>query len=291
MVRRVTLAVSVLALAAHAAVAQQRHALTIRDFLSVERPGEPAISPDGRWVAYNVTTPDLAAYRKRTDLWLVATAGGAPRRISTEALGGRSARWSPDGKSLAYVTTRGGTSQVWIFETARGTRRQLTRLSTGADGPVWAPEGGMLAFVSQVYPDCAVDACDQRRAHEEETKPSKARIYDQLLYRHWNAWSDGTRSHLFVVAAAGGVPRDLLAGKDYDTPLPPFGGSADYAWSPDGKELAFTTKVGRDQAWTTNSDIYTIPATGGEPVNLTSDLPGAESAPAYSPDGRFLSFL
>jgi dipeptidyl aminopeptidase/acylaminoacyl peptidase len=291
MMRRIALAIFVVSLAAHPARAQQSHAMTIRDFLSVARPGEPAISPDGRWVAYNVTTPDLATYRKRTDLWLVAAAGGEPRRISTEALGGRSARWSPDGTAVAYVTTRGGAPQVWVFEPATGARRQLTRLSTGADGPVWAPTGRLLAFVSQIHPGCADDACNQRRAREDERKPSRVRIYDQLLYRHWNAWDDGLRSHLFVVPAGGGTARDLLTGKDYDTPVPPFGGSADYAWSPDGRELAFTTKVGRDQAWTTNSDIYTVPVAGGEPVNVTAGMPGAESAPAYSPDGRYLSFL
>ena len=86
MVRRFALAIMALAFVTSPAGAQQRHAMTIRDFLSVERPGEPAISPDGRWVAYNVTVPDLATYKKRTDLWLVAAAGGEPRRISTEAL-------------------------------------------------------------------------------------------------------------------------------------------------------------------------------------------------------------
>ena len=294
MTRRIASAVlAVLALAGATAPvrAQQRHPMSVRDFLSLARPGEPAVSPDGRWVAYTVTEPDLAAYRKRTDLWLVSATGGEPRRVSADSLGGRSARWSPDGRALAYVTTRGGTPQLWIYEPATGARRQLTSLSTGADGPVWAPVGGLIAFVSQVYPACADDACNQRRAAEDEARPSRARIYDQLLYRHWNAWSDGTRSHLFVVPAAGGTPRDLLAGKDYDTPVPPFGGTADYAWSADGSRLAFTTKVGRDQAWTTNSDIYVVAAAGGEPVNLTADMPGAESAPAYSPDGRWLAFL
>jgi len=291
MTRRFALALLALALLTPAARAQQRHAMTVRDFLSVVRPGEPAISPDGRWVAYDVTTPDLAAYRKRTDLWLVSATGGAAQRISTDSLGGRGARWSPDAQALAFVTTRGGTPQVWIYELATGARRQLTSLSTGADGPVWAPAGQTIAFVSQVYPDCADDACNQQHARADADKPSTARIYDHLLYRHWMSWDDATRSHLFVVPAAGGTPKDLLAGKDYDTPVPPFGGSADYAWSPDGKELAFTTKVGRDQAWTTNSDIYTVNAAGGDPVNLTADMPGAESAPAYSPDGRWLSFV
>ena len=287
--RRSLLVLSVLALAAVPARAQQQHPMSIRDFLGVVRPGEPAISPDGRWVAYDVTTPDLTTYRKTTDLWLAPAAGGAARRVSTELLGGRSARWSPDGRQLAYVTTRGGTPQVWIFDVRQGTRRQLTRLSTGADGPIWAPTGRTIAFVSSVYPDCSDDPCNRRRA--EAGDPDAPRVYDHLLYRHWMSWDDGTRSHLFVVPAEGGTPRDLLAGKDYETPVPPFGGSADYAWSPDGQELAFTTKVGRDQAWTTNTDVYTVSATGGEPVNVTADMPGAESAPAYSPDGRWLAFL
>jgi dipeptidyl aminopeptidase/acylaminoacyl peptidase len=291
MQRRIAFVLFSLACAASTASAQERHPLTVREFVSLDRPGEPAISPDARWVAYNVTTTDLASYRRRTDLWLIAATGGEPRRISTDSLGGRSARWSPDGRAVAYVTTRGGSPQVWIFEPASGARRQLTSLSTGADGPIWSPLGQSLAFVSQVYPECGDDACNQRRTRDEEQRPSRARIYDHLLYRHWNTWDDGTRSHLFVVAAGGGTPRDLLAGKDYDTPVPPFGGSADYAWSPDDREIAFTTKLSRDQAWTTNTDVYTVAVAGGEPANVTAGMMGGEQTPAYSPDGRYLAFL
>ncbi len=280
-----------LALVPGPAAAQGRHAITVREFLSLARPAEPAISPDGRWVAYDVAVPDLAGNRRRTDLWMVPAAGGEARRISTDSLGGRSPRWSPDGTALAYVTTRGGTPQVWIYQPATGAQRQLTSLSTGADGPQWAPAGGLIAFTSQVYPECADDACNQRRGDSLAHLPSDARLYDHLLYRHWTTWDDGTRSHLFVVPAAGGVPRDLLAGRDWDTPVPPFGGSSDYAWSPDGTTLAFTTKFGRDQAWTTNTDIYTVAAAGGEPVSVTAAMRGAESAPAWSPDGRYLAFL
>jgi dipeptidyl aminopeptidase/acylaminoacyl peptidase len=268
----------------------QGRALTVDQFITLDRVAEPALSPDAKWVAYTVTTTDLAANRRRQDLWLVSAVGGAPRRLSVDSVGGRSAKWSPDGKTIAFISTR-GTPQVWIYLLASATANRVTSLSTGADGVIWSPTGSMLAFASEVYPSCADDACNKARAAADEAKPSKAQTYDEPLFRHWTTWEDGLRSHIFVVPAAGGVPRDLLAGKDYDAPVPPFGGSGDYAFSPDGKELAFTTKVGNDQAWRTNTDIYTVATTGGEPVNVTAAMLGAESAPAYSPDGKYLAFL
>ena len=286
------LILAVLGVLAVPAAAQQRRALTVEDFITLDRPAEPAISPDGRWVVYNVTTTSLEANRRRTDVWLRAADGsGQPRTITTDSLGGRSARFSPDGARIAYISSRGGTPQVWIFEIASGQRRQVTRLSTGADGVIWSPGGRMLAFVSEVYPDCPDDACNQRRAQEEERRPSRARLMDGLLSRHWNVWEDGLRSHLFVVPAEGGAPRDLLAGKDYDTPLPPFGGSDSYAWSPDERELAFVTKLAtRDQSWNANSDVYTVSVSGGEPALATVNLPGGDESPRYSADGRYLAF-
>jgi dipeptidyl aminopeptidase/acylaminoacyl peptidase len=284
----------VLSLACLVSGAQARQrALGVTDFLSMERPGEPAISPDGRWVAYTVTTPDLAANRRRSDLWVAAVSGPpAPRRISGDSLGGRSAKWSPDSRRIAFVNSRGGTPQVWIHDLAGGTSRQLTRLGTGADGPIWSAGGRLVAFVSEVYPECRDDACNRARAQADAERPSRARQYDGLLFRHWMTWEDGLRSHLFVVSAEGGEPRDLLAGRDYDTPVPPFGGSESYAFSPDERELAFTTRLATaDQAWSTNLDVYTVPLAGGEPVLVSRNMPGAEQSPLYSPDGRWLAFL
>jgi dipeptidyl aminopeptidase/acylaminoacyl peptidase len=274
------------------ATAQQR-ALTVNEFLTLDRPGEPQVSPDGTWVAYTVTTTDLSANRRRTDLWVQPFDGsGAPRRISTDSLGGRSPRWSPDGKTLAFVNSRSGTSQIRLWDAATGNQRQLTTLSTGADGLVWAPSGRMLAFVSDVYPECRDDACNRQQAAADEKRPSQARLYDGLLFRHWTAWEDRLRNHLFVVNAEGGVPRDLLAGKDWETPVAPFGGSEQYAFSPDGREIAFTTKLFTpDAAWTTNLDLYTVPVAGGEPVLLTPGLPGADQNPVFSADGRWLAWL
>ena len=289
--KRVALLALLTAALAAPAAAQQRAALDVRTFLSLDRPTEPAISPDGRWVAYTVITTDVSANRRRQDLWLQPVDSAAGRRISVDSLGGRSAKWSPDGRQIAYVNSRGGTPQIWIYDVATRRHRRVTSLSTGADGVIWSPRGTMLAFVSEVYPACSDDACNRRRAAEDEARPSRARIIDNLLYRHWNTWEDGLRSHIFVVPAAGGTPRDLLAGKDYDAPVPPFGGSADYAFSSDDQELAFTTKVGADQAWHTNNDVYTVPVAGGEPVNQTAGMLGADQTPLYSPDGRYLAFL
>jgi dipeptidyl aminopeptidase/acylaminoacyl peptidase len=274
--------------------AQQRRPITIPEFIGLERPGEPALSPDGWWVAFSVTTTDLAANRRRTDLWLAARDGSAPpRRISTDSLGGRSAAWAPDGTRLVFVSSRGGTPQLWTWEVASGRLTQVTRLSTGADGPKWAPDGRSIAFVSEVYPDCRDDACNQRRAAEDERRPSRARLIEGLLFRHWNTWEDGLRSHLFVAAADGATPaRDLLAGVDTDVPVPPFGGREQYAWSTDSRTLAYTTKLPtRDQAWTTNNDVYTVPAAGGMPTLVTANLPGADQDPQFSPDGRALAWL
>jgi dipeptidyl aminopeptidase/acylaminoacyl peptidase len=111
------------------------------------------------------------------------------------------------------------------------------------------------------------------------------------MIRHWKSWDEGKRSHLFVADARSGEARDLTPKLEVNTPPAPFGGSSDYAWSPDGKELAFTAEPAQDAAWSTNTDIWTVPAGGGEPRNITADNHGADGQPAYSPDGRWIAFV
>ncbi len=268
----------------------QGRPLQIDEFIGLDRVSDPQVSPDGQWVVYAVTTTDIAANASTTDLWIVPTAGGDPRQIDARR-GSRHGRWSPDGNTIAYVTTRDGTPQIRLYSVASRRTRRLTTLSTGADGVIWSPAGTHLAFVSEVYVDCLDDECNRQRAAEAEQSQVRARVYDELLYRHWNVWEDGLRSHLFVVPVGEGSSVDVTFGADYDVPVPPFGGSSDYAFLPDGQSLVFIAKRGTDEAWHTNSDIYQVGIEGGEPVNLTEELLGSESHPAPSPDGRMIAFL
>ncbi|MGH9901264.1 MAG: S9 family peptidase, partial [Pyrinomonadaceae bacterium] len=273
--------------AATAVVAQQaRRPFTINDLLKVRRVGDPQLSPDGRMIAYTITDPDRAANRGRTQIYLIPVGGGAPRQLTSGDGSSTSPRWSPDGQRIAFTT--GG--QIWTMDAAGGDRRQITSISTGAADPVWSPDGRMIAFVSDVYPACADDACNKGRDAQAAESKVKAKVIDRLLYRHWSAWKDGKRTHVFVVASDGaGAARDLTPG-DYDAPPFSLGGPADYAFSPDSKELAFARNTDKVEATSTNGDIFVVPVTGGEARRLTGDNRGADLSPLYSPDGRYLAY-
>src|SRR5579883_435313 len=278
----------ILALAAPAFAAGR--AMTIDDLLAVKGVSDPQISPDGQWVAYVVSEIDRATDKTNSDLWLVPTSGGEPKRLTTSAGPDNHPRWSPDGKTIAFVSSRGGSAQVWLLPIDGGEPRQLTKLPIDVSGPLWSPKGDRIAFTAEVYPNQTPEQTAARDKEKEAAK-SKVRAYDRLMIRHWNAWDEGKRSHLFVADAQSGEARDLTPKLEVNTPPAPFGGSNDYAWSPDGKELAFTAEPARDAAWSTNTDIWVVPADGGEPRILTEANKGGDGQPAYSQDGKWLAYV
>jgi len=277
----------VLSVAAQPLGAQQKRPITFEDFAAVRAVSDAQLSPDARTVLYAVRTTDVAANRRSGKTYSAVVGGGAPRPFPGEDVNASEARWSPDGRRVSYIAA----GQLWVADADGGNRVQLTKLSGGATGPVWSASGSLIAFTSSVYPDCSSDACNATRDSVASTNPVKAHIADQLMFRHWNAWDNGTRSHLFVVSPDGSGLRDLTPGVRYDVPPGPFGGSEGYAFSPDGQEIAYTAKdAGRADAWSTDVNVYVVPTAGGTPTVITAANKGADQNPVYTPNGRFIAY-
>jgi dipeptidyl aminopeptidase/acylaminoacyl peptidase len=265
---------------------------TATEMMKLRRLSDPQLSPDGRLVLYTATEVDLAANSRNNDLWVVPLAGGEARRLTSHPKSDNRGRWSPDGRRIAFVSTREGGSQVWVMDASGGEPRPATSLPTEAAGVSWI-DGETLLVTSDVYPECDAagglyDAECNRKRLDAAGKPSTARVYDELLFRHWDTWEDGRRTHLLVVPLGGGTVRDLTPGA---RDVPPFslGGPDDYAVAPDGREVAFVRNDDPVPATSTNAELFVVNVAGGA-ARKVSGSPGYDGGPRYSPDGRYIAF-
>src|SRR2546430_13587837 len=263
-------AVSIITLLACVAlVSAQERRFTIDDRLKVRRGGGPQVSPKGDFVAFTITDVDKTVNKSTTQIYLVPLGGGEPRQLTNDEHSSSSPRWSPDGDKLAFISARDGADQIWTIDVSSGALKKITTLSTGAGDPVWSPDGKWLAFASDVYPECPDDACNKRRSDEVAAGKVKAHVATRLLFRHWKAWKEGMRTHVFVVSSAGGEARDLTPG-DYDAPPFSLGGPTDYAFSSDSKELAFVSNHDKVEAASTKADVWLGWIKGGTPRNINA---------------------
>jgi dipeptidyl aminopeptidase/acylaminoacyl peptidase len=285
------------------------HPFSVYDMVTMERLGDPRPSPDGNWVVFTRRTWDSEANKATTNLWLVSLDGKTLRQLtSAKQIADTGPVWSPDGRSVAFVSNRGGSSQIWMIRTDGGEPRQLTKFPIDVGNIQWSPTGSHIAFSAEVYRDAKGFDETAKRDKEKSDGPVKAMKFDRLMIRHWDTWFEEKRSHVFVVplkkggerrAEGGGPdgdwvlagePVDVMKGVDGDCPIKPFGGAEDFAWSPDGKEIAYTTQVGHDEAWSTDLNIYLVPVTGGEAKCITAANKATDTGPVYSPDGETIAY-
>src|SRR6266436_231008 len=287
----------------------QKHPFTFEDMMRLKRVGAPVPSPDGKWVVFDCEDVDLTANTKISHLWIVPASGpaAAGRRLNPTPNHEERPRFSPDGKRLIWTSKATDPTQIWMcdFDSGNGVLvgkpHQVTSFSTGADGAIWSPDGKNLVFASAVYPECKDDACNKQRDEELKKSKVKAKIFSRLLYRHWNAFTEFKRSHLFVVHAdatgetvEAGVspapppesqptlpplqknanpPRHLTPG-DHDVPPFSLGGQDMYAISPDGQEVAYTSNIDEVEATSTNDEIFVAP------MAVESAVPSGQSPDA-----------
>ncbi len=260
------------------------------DFIQIQRLSDPQVSPQGDKIAFVITVMDIETNTSNSDIWIQSLDGGKPWPLTSSPKSDFNPRWSPDGEKIAFISTRKGTPQVWMIDSGGGEAYPFTDISTGASGVIWSPTGAHLAFISSVYPDCKDDDCNRQRNEEKEKNLVKAQIFDELLFRHWNAWRDETRSHVFIIPSDGGKAHDLSPG-DFDVPPISLGSSSDYAFSPDGKEMCFVRntdpelKIGLG----TNNDLFVSSIQGGDIIKIT-DNRANDNSPHYSPDGRYIAY-
>ncbi len=271
-------------------LAAQQRPIGFNDLMSMRRVGTPELSRDGKWIAYDLSEVDLGANKRRSAIYLMPASGGAAQKVTEGKTQDDTPSWTPDGKSLAYLSNaHGGAKQLYFYDIAAKTSRKVTDLSNGVGTYMFVPGQNAIVAVSDVYEDCGVDPdCTKARSEAEEKSPVKARVIDSLLYRHWNAWQPTTRAHLLYVPLGSGKARNLTPGK-FDAQPFSVGGSDSLDVSPDGKEIAYSANTDTDSALSTNTDLFIVPTSGGEPKRITSRK-GADDNPKYSPDGKWIAF-
>jgi len=255
---------------------------------SFGRIGEPSVSPDGLEVVYTVTYYKVDENRGYRDIYVIPSGGGESRRLTVTPENEFNVVWRPDGKKIGYLSSKSGSTQIWEIN-PDGTRpEQISDIEGGISGFKYSPTLDKILYVKSVKSDSTV------QDRYPDLPLANARMEEDIMYRHWDTWHDGTYSHIFVADYSPGhgivsEGKDIMEGEKYDSPDKPFGGMEQIDWHPEGKEIAYTCKKksGKAYALSTNTDIYMYNLETGETRNFTEGMEGYDRNPLYSPDGVY----
>ena len=274
--------------------------MEIDDLFKTKKVSDAQISPDGKFVAFVIAVVNKDANNSNSDIWLMKSDGSEMRQITFSPKSDNNPRWSNDGKYISFVSTRNGTSQIYLLDIINGGEaKQITHISTGASQQKFSPDGKYISFISSVYPEFSnlpFKESDKKNLEKDEAKEKnkvKAMLFDQLLYRHWDEWTEFKRMHIFIQTIENGEVKNLTPGnRDAIPNSSTFSSGDDYDWSPDGKEIAYTATPENvhEESWSTNHDIYIVNIETEKRKNITEKNLAADGSPKYSNDGKYIAY-
>ncbi|WP_133478273.1 alpha/beta hydrolase family protein [Cognatilysobacter segetis] len=287
---------AVLPLAASAAP----HGLQPRELATLDRFSSPTLTPDGRTLVFARRVVDFDANKASTALWAqdASSPSAKARRLTPEGWNVNSPEVSHDGKRVYFLSSKGGSSQLYSVPLAGGAPAQVTALPLDVGNYAVSPDGERVVVSMEAFPECAGDlACNAKHGQRTDLKKTSGVVFDRLFIRHWDAWNEGKLNRLFVVDLPGAgktaATARLVGGNVVgDAPSRPFGDASEFGWSPDSKSILFSARdANREEPWSTNFDLYLVPADGSADArNLTADNKAWDTGGVFSPDGRTLYY-
>ncbi|HWS39888.1 MAG TPA: S9 family peptidase [Arenimonas sp.] len=293
------ISIAVLGLAvSFSASAVEKTPFNIRDLAAMERVSSPTLSPNGQFVIFAVREADVANNKSKTGLWirnLLTRDAKPPARFTDESMSVNSPSFSPDGKTVYFLSAKSGSMQLWAQSLDAKAATQISNFDLDVGSYKISPDGKSVALSFEVFNDCVDLACTKKRLDDQAANKASGVIYDKLFIRHWDTWADGRRNQLYVASLSAsqvGSPVKVSRGIDGDVPSKPYGDASEYAWSPDSKTIVFSVRIaGKTEAWSTNFDLYRVNVSGNaSPKNLTAENLAWDTAPLFSHDGKILYY-